>query len=140
MNWGLKITLLYCGFALLIAGLVTASVMQTDVHLVSPDYYKDEIAYQSRLDAINATPDSMVRIVNSGGKLALHFSGARSPCGDIWFFRPGDARLDLHIPINPDSKGLQEYATTAMLKGNWRVKIAWTENGKAYFKEQSLNI
>ncbi|MBW7914094.1 MAG: FixH family protein [Taibaiella sp.] len=49
-GWGSRIALLYGGFVVLIAALVTGSMRQ-DFDLVADDYYQQEIAYQNVLDA-----------------------------------------------------------------------------------------
>ena len=49
MNWGHKITISFILFAIIIITMVTIA-MRTDVNLVAPDYYEEELAYQEQID------------------------------------------------------------------------------------------
>ena len=51
MNWGLRIIILYLSFVALIVTLVSLC-MGRKVELVSKDYYKQELEYQGKIDAI----------------------------------------------------------------------------------------
>ncbi|MES2389356.1 MAG: FixH family protein [Bacteroidota bacterium] len=142
LSWGTKILALYLGFVFLILFMVIRCMMQTDVHLVSADYYKDEIAYQSRLDAINATPESALTLSRQDYRLTMHFKNApfNAIAGEMWLYRPDNAKQDVHIALKVSPEGIQNYSIAALPKGNWHAKINWTQNGKAFFKEQNIDI
>ena len=50
ISWGIKITMLYMAFVVLIVTMVVASSHQ-HFDLVSDKYYADEIVYQKTIDA-----------------------------------------------------------------------------------------
>ena len=51
MNWGNGILLLLLVFIGLMVTLVTICVRQDDIHLVTENYYAEEIKYQEHIDA-----------------------------------------------------------------------------------------
>lgn len=141
MNWGHKITLVYGGFVLFMAAMVTICVKQKDIFLVSPDYYKEEIAYQRQMDRIANAKRSQIEFsyVSQQGavQIALPRAGADAK-GEILFFRPADARKDITVPLQLNSAGKQRIPVVRLDRGLWKVKIHWTAAGQEYFSEQIL--
>jgi nitrogen fixation protein FixH len=143
MNWGHKIAFVYGGFVLFIAGMITICVKQKDIFLVSPDYYKEEIAYQDQINRLtNAVHEPIgFRYAGAEGEVKLSLpashAGAR---GEILFFRPADARKDAKVPLELGADGKQTVPVRRLEQGLWKVKIRWTSGGKEYFSEQVLVI
>jgi hypothetical protein len=55
MDWGKGIVITLIVFISLMVGLVTICVKQDDIHLVTQNYYEEEIKYQDQIDKmINA--------------------------------------------------------------------------------------
>jgi hypothetical protein len=143
MNWGHKITFVYVGFVLLMAGMITICVKQKDIFLVSPDYYKEEIAYQEQIDRLaNASREPIeFQYKGSIGEVQLSLPATHSGAkGDVLFFRPSDAGKDTKVRLQPDAQGNQSISVTHLDRGLWKVKIHWAVNGKQYFSEQVLVI
>jgi hypothetical protein len=144
MNWGYKIALVYGGFAAFMVGMVVLCVRQTDIHLVSPDYYKEEIAYQDQIDNLSNARHLKERLqcryVAQRQLLQLHFPASPDRSGEILFFRPSDARKDLKIAILTDAQGNQAIPVGQLNKGLWKVKIRWQTGQKEYFEEETLVI
>ncbi len=141
MNWGHRIAFVYCGFVLFIAGMITICVKQKDIFLVSPDYYKEEIAYQDQINRLANAVHEPIGFRYAGAEGAVQLSlpvthnGAK---GEILFFRPADARKDTKVPLQLDADGKQNVPVTRLDRGLWKVKIRWTFGGKEYFSEQVL--
>jgi hypothetical protein len=144
MNWGYKIALVYGGFAAFMVSMVVLCVRQKDIHLVSPDYYKEEIAYQHQIDDLTNARQlkerMQCRYVAQQQLLQLHFPASADRTGEILFFRPSDARKDLKIAILTDTQGNQAIPVDRLDKGLWKVKIRWQASQKEYFEEQTLVI
>lgn len=139
MNWGHKIAILYTSFALLILFMVYMCVKQTDIFLVSPEYYKEEMAYQDRIDEKANAQRANMDIKQNAGMLQLHWDkGAAS--GSVLFFRPSDANKDLQLPLELDSAGKQNIPTAHLDKGLWRVKLRWTQGNKNFYQEQAITL
>jgi hypothetical protein len=144
MNWGHKIILGYGLFVALVATMITICVKQDDIHLVSKDYYKEEIAYQGQIEKLTNTRNLgqpvRLRYARAGtAQLSLPASQAAAR-GQILFFRPADARQDVKIPLHPDDAGNQDIPLAALAKGLWKVKITWHQSGKDYLSEQTLVV
>lgn len=145
MSWGYKIALMYGGFVVFIISMVTLCIKQDDIHLVSKEYYKEEIAYQDQIDKL-----TNVQQLQSG----VHFrylhqtqevlfslpETMREATGEFLFFRPADARKDKRIALHLDEKGKQLVPVEGLDKGLWKVKVQWTFNNTPYFNEQILVI
>ena len=55
MNWGKGITLTLIAFGTIILSMVAICVKQDDIHLVTQNYYEEEIKYQEQIDKISNT-------------------------------------------------------------------------------------
>jgi hypothetical protein len=145
MNWGHKIAILYSGFAAFIIGMVVICVRQTDIHLVSPEYYKEEIAYQTQIDRLNNAkqlkqPLQLTYQAQSGVVQVQFPVTAPDLSGSIVFFRPSDAHQDVRVTVQPNAAGQQTIPVSKLSKGLWKVKINWSQGGKDYLQEQTLVI
>ncbi|GAB2628635.1 FixH family protein [Belliella aquatica] len=141
MDWGKGIVIVIAVFVLFMAGLVTICVKQDDIHLVTQNYYEEEIKYQDQIDKIvNAhNLDYEVLAYNTQLKRVVMNLPVGSK-GTVHLFRPSDARLDQKIDfqlLNVE----ENYIDVKDLKaGYWKVKLTWEENGVAYYEEKKINI
>jgi len=144
MSWGVKIAVLYCGFALLIITLVSLSMRQ-NVDLVAADYYEQELHFQDKIDKIERT-----RLLSEpltwelkNDALLLNFPNifnGQKISGSLYFFRPSDASLDKIVTISPDTV-LQRIVPVAELeKGIYKLQVSWKVAEVDYFNESVLNI
>ncbi|WP_026998813.1 FixH family protein [Eisenibacter elegans] len=140
MNWGYKIALLYSSFVILILTMVFMS-FKHEVNLVAPDYYRQELGFQSEIDkrqnVLNLGKD--IEITQEGGYLQLRFPFADVE-GEIYLIRPTGARDDLRLPIGTDEHGMQVIPLETLAKGVWRIKIDWQAKETAYLSEQKLEL
>ena len=141
MDWGKGILVTIIVFVSFILVLVTISVRQDDIHLVTENYYEEEMKYQEHIQREQATAElgRDVLVLDAQGKvmqLALPI-GAK---GSLHFFRPSDAGLDLKIPIHITEDGGGEIPVGDLLPGYWRVKLSWTENGVNYYQEKKITL
>ena len=133
---------LFAGFI----GNFVRLAMQSDVDLVSKDYYKQELVYQDRIDQLTETGklDQNISIVYSEvGEQVLvgfpaEFTGKRVT-GNVHFFRPSDAKLDYDMPLKLVDNN-QVFSTEKLDKGLWRIKISAQAEGKNYFTEQTITV
>jgi hypothetical protein len=145
MNWGTKIALIYGGFVAFVIAMVVLCVKQNDIHLVSKEYYKEEIAYQDQIDKLTNTQQlhGQMGFQYIGEKQEVEFFFPKSlsdATGEILFFRPSDARKDVKIAVNMDEAGKQIVPVSSLNKGLWKVKVKWNAQNKDYFSEQVLII
>ena len=143
MNWAWKITFLFVSFVLFMSFMVYKSVSQ-DFHLVSKEYYEDEIAYQERIDAMaigNEIKDK-VHMDIQDKILLITFSEsiAEDMNGEIHFYDPVNARKDFLIPIDLDSSLQMAVSFDNKIRKRWKVKIQGLYKSKEVFIEKEIMI
>ena len=144
LSWGYRIAMLYVSFALFIAYFVTRS-MQQKIDLVVPDYYEQELSFQSRLENSNrnnelSSPLS-VRVENNN--VVINYPddlNGKSLSGNILFFRPSDNGIDKNFPVNVSTDNSQRISTTGLQNGMYRVKAEFECEGQHYYSEQQIII
>ena len=144
--WPYTIVAVFVLFAVYIGSMVYQA-MQTDVNLVSADYYKQELAHQQRMDAVARTAalptPVQVRHEAATRRLTLVLPAAltgQAVLGQIHFFRPSDKALDFTLPLQPAADLKQLVNTSKMAPGLWRVQLDFTADGQTYFVEQDLTL
>lgn len=113
------------------------------VDLVSPTYYKEEIAFQSQIDKQNYTRTQgksfSWKIVND--ELQIQVPGANTfTQGKLNFLYLADAEKDLQINFKANEVGLLILPIQQFKKGNWVLKLDWVHGGESFFDEQKLMI
>jgi hypothetical protein len=141
MDWGKGITLTLIVFGVIMISMVTICVKQDDLHLVTQNYYEEEIKYQDQIDKmINASHlDYEVLVYDNQLKIVdLHLPVGSK--GTMHLFRPSDARLDQKISFDITDPSVNSVDVKSLKPGYWRIKLTWVENGVGYYKEEKINI
>lgn len=141
MDWGKGIIVTLVAFGVLIISMVTICVRQDDIHLVTQNYYEEEIKYQDQIEKmINANQlDHEVLVYDNQLKIVdLHLPVGSK--GVLHLFRPSDARLDQKITFDITDPSVNSVDVKSLKPGYWKVKLTWTENGVDYYKEEKINI
>lgn len=144
MSWGIKITILYVGFVVMIGTMVFLTMRQ-NVDLVSADYYQQELDYQQKLDRMNASNTLAGKPEVRPGKefVSISFPAemrGKKISGRVNFFRPADAARDFNLEISTDSSGAQQIPANKFVSGMYTVQISWTAGEKKYYNESPLYI
>lgn len=134
---------LYTGFALMILTFVVIYT-QWDLHLVTSDYYKQEIAYQEVIDkkanSKTLSGDVHFRWDETKQQVVIDFPEEISTAEvKVQVYRPSDSELDVNDELTA-SNGLAYVETGALKHGLWRVNIDWKAGGKDYFNEGVLIV
>ncbi|GAA4011932.1 hypothetical protein GCM10022408_25590 [Hymenobacter fastidiosus] len=144
--WPYAIVAVFVLFAAYIGSMVYRA-MQTDVNLVSADYYQQELAHQQRMDAVARTAalptPVQVRYDAASRRLILQLPAILAgPAvqGQVHFFRPSNQALDFALPLQTAADLRQFINTSKMAAGLWRVQLDFTAGGQAYFLEQDLTL
>ena len=140
MNWGKGIVISFVLFAIFI-GVLTFICIRQDVNLVSADYYKEELAYQKRIDDMQNANDLKempgINIVNND--LEINFSAFNGVEGvAINLFRPSDARLDRRFVFQFSQGKTQRFDIANLPRGKYEARMTWTMNGRQYYLEKTL--
>ncbi|MCH6234949.1 FixH family protein [Cognataquiflexum rubidum] len=141
MDWGKGIVITLVVFVSLMVGLVIVCVKQDDIHLVTQNYYEEEIKYQDQIEKMinaNSLDYKVLSYDNQLKKVDLKLPvGAK---GTLHLFRPSDARLDQKITFDISDINAKAYDLKSLKPGYWKVKLTWSENGVDYFHEEKINI
>jgi hypothetical protein len=143
MSWGNRILLVYLSFAVFIIGMVVVCIKQDDIFLVDKEYYKEELAYQTKIDEINnanalSTPVEYEYLANT---LQITYPADALPeKGTVQLFRPSNGGLDKKYAVGSTPAGLQVIPLEGLKTGLWRVKVSWTSKAKSYYSEHELIV
>ena len=141
MDWGKGIVITLIVFVSLMVGLVIICVKQDDIHLVTQNYYEEEMKYQNQIEQMinaNSLDYKVLLYDNQLKKVDLKLPvGAK---GTLHLFRPSDARLDQKITFDISDINTKAYDLKSLKPGYWKVKLTWSENGVDYFHEEKINI
>ena len=144
--WPYAIITWFIIFAAALVAWVSVTVrLKTD--LVSKDYYEEEVRFQRQLERLSRTAairsqmnfsyDAKQREV----LIQLPVSHLTpKPTGQIHFYRPSNASLDLKVPLSTDVKGAQHIGSNTLRGGLWNVRLQWTAAGEEYFVEQVIVV
>lgn len=141
MSWGYKITLLYCSFAVLILGMVFASIKYNTIHLVTKDYYQQEVYYNEKAQKISNTR-SLEAVVEIDYQFAeqqilLSFPKKAGIKGNIKLYRPSNSKKDQDFVIRLN-QGQQVLDVSNLTRGQWKVQVDWKAEGKAYYQDKMV--
>lgn len=117
---------------------------QSEVNLVSSDYYKQELAYDEQYEKKMNTQqmNRKIGIEFNQERHRLEFDFPTSvEKGLIHFYRPSDERIDVKVPLGSFSGGRKQIDLSDLKRGIWKVKIEWQDSTKTpYFYEHHLYI
>lgn len=138
------ITLAFVLFALGIATMVVIACSHK-VDLVRPDYYDQEIKYQTQLDRLNRTAQlsDAVKITydDTTGRLTINLprthAGAET-VGRIELYRPSATNLDRELKLELDANGAQTVDASALIPGLWKVRVHWVRQGQEFYAEKRI--
>lgn len=141
LNWGYKIMFVYLFFVAGIIFLAIKSSMQK-FELVQPDYYADELKYQSVIDATvrakNIGTDIVVK--QEAGKILIQLPNEFANSlvkGKAHLYYAADIRKDLlkHFETKTGSVIIELHTST---KGSYTLKLDLEKGGVTYYYEQKL--
>lgn len=115
-----------------------------DHHLVSEEYYKDELNYQQEIDKQNkgALLKENITVSKTSEGLLINFPKEFNSTkieGTISFMRLSNNKIDFKIPIVLlNNQYLVENKN--LVAGRWDINIEWTANNNTYLFKEKLMI
>lgn len=141
MHWGHGLMILFGAFVLLMVSLVVICFRQDDLHLVTQNYYEEEIKYQQQIDKISNANDldyePLIYQANDKTVDLLLPDGAE---GTLHLFRPSDARLDQRFAVKMQKTTPLSIDLAHLQPGYWKMKLTWKEGGNEYYLEEQITI
>jgi hypothetical protein len=144
MNWGYKILIVIVLFIIGMGTMVSIAMMQKN-EMIDEQYYVKELKHQGQIDAennLNALEEKLT-IKDSLGALVVKIPSATLQNiqeGSVVFLRPSDQSKDHRLVLNVDSSGRQLFNKSNFVKGQYKVRISWKSEQKAYYYEQPLFV
>ena len=144
MNWGYKILIVIILFIIGMGTMVSIAMRQKN-EMIDEQYYVKELKHQGQIDAennLNRIAEKLA-IKDSLGSLIIKIPAAALPNvteGTVVFLRPSDKRMDLNLPLQTDASGYQFFNKSKFVKGQYKVRISWKSEQKAYYYEQPLFV
>jgi len=142
MNFGKWIVVSFVLFAVFIGTLVTVCIRQ-DISLVAPDYYKQELAYQQRIDQQKNTANLEIKpsISVRNNQVQVSFVDFNNmEKGELRLFRPSDASQDKAFELKATADTIQFFDVSLQQRGMYKARLSWTMDGKEYFLEETIYI
>ena len=138
INWGTAIVIAIALFMAFILSFVykVTFIDKYDHHLVSEDYYKDELLYQQEIDKLEnaASLTQNVSLLKTSKGLIISFPDEfvnDSITGYVYLQRLSDIKLD----INEELKVIDNVhliTSDKLVNGKYAVKVEWKCKGEEY--------
>ena len=144
MSWGNKILIVFIAFGSMISYMVYRCV-KTPVNLVSEQYYKDELAYQTVIDGTRRANSlsGKLQLIRSGDRIRIQLPvemTGKIIVGWIFFYCPSNIAQDRKVSLSTDEAGRQEIGPGVVPMGHYSVKVSWESAGLNYFIERPIII
>lgn len=145
ISWPTGIIIAITSFVIFILSFVykVTFLPEYDHHLVSEDYYMDELNYQQEIDKQNKGLDlkENVTLQKVAKGLLISFPSEfdySKITGSISFLRLSNEKIDFIQPIQLTSNDLL-IEDKNLVEGRWDVKIEWTVDSKTYLLKEKIN-
>lgn len=144
ISWPTGIIIAMTAFVIFILSFVYKVTFLSgyDHHLVSEDYYKDELHYQQEINKENkgVALKENIKIEKDNSGLIIVFPSEFEPSqisGTISFMRMSNEKNDFTLPIELTSREVV-IKDENLVKGRWDVKIDWVVNKTDYLYKEKL--
>lgn len=144
ISWPTGIIIALVSFMIFILSFVYKVMFlpEYDHHLVSEEYYKDELNFQTEINEENngVLLKENVSVKKDSLGLIISFPKEFEPSkinGTIFFIRNSNDKLDFTIPIKLTSNSFLVKDAT-LVEGRWDIKIDWAVEGKKYLYKEKI--
>jgi hypothetical protein len=144
ISWPTGIIIAITAFVIFILSFVykVTFMPEYDHHLVSEEYYKDELNYQQEINKENkgVALKENIKIKKDSLGLTIIFPVEFEPSkinGTISFVRLSNDKIDFNIPIKLTSNEIL-IKDEKLVEGRWDVKIEWNVNDVDYLYKEKL--
>ncbi len=145
INWGTGVVIAFILFISFILFFVLKASTQKkyDYDLVSEEYYKDELNYQSNIDKLNNTKQLNIEIVAAKTKdgIEIKFPDSyktENIDGNVSLYRPSNQSLDFDIPFDLSKRTTLLIPDNKLVGGRWDIYLTWQKEGKEYAYKKAM--
>lgn len=119
--------------------------MDSETHLVSENYYAEELDFQTHIDAVkrSKTVNKGIAIRYSAKDQVLQVSFPKSTSvtsGSLQLFKPENSALDQRFNFNSLKNGTLTVPAKELKKGDWVIKMHYIISGDQYYHEKKMTI
>ena len=144
MNWGKGILLVLVAFVGLMSWFLVMAARNPEP-LVTESYYKQELAYQSRIDETTRAYalTAPVEFAFRGHAMDLRFPEelrGTAISGELVLRRPNDPLADRVVLIAHAVDGAFRTEDLDLRSGRYDALLSWSANGTAYYTEEKLVV
>jgi len=145
INWGTGIVIafiLFIGFILFF--VIKASTQKKyNYDLVSQEYYKDELNYQSEIDKLNNTKKLKIKITATKTNDGIEITFPKNYLteninGKVSLYRPSNQSLDFDIPFVLSERTTLLIPDNKLVGGRWDIYLTWQKDGKEYAYKKAM--
>ncbi|MFV0540695.1 MAG: FixH family protein [Aestuariibaculum sp.] len=143
-NWGTGIVIAFVCFIGFIMYFIVNMIIDSkyEHHLVTEDYYAEELAYQQDINKLkNAqtlAENITYKITDEG--LRIEFPKAldyKKITGKVFLYRPSNKQLDFNTNISLTEPYLL-VPDIRLVDGRWNIKIDWQYNDQLYLYKETI--
>jgi hypothetical protein len=114
-------------------------------HLVTADYYEQELKFQGQIDAARRAAKTGASVAHDAGtgQLIVRLDAAQLSqkiAGTVELYRPSAPELDREFLLELQADGTQTINLSKLAIGPWLVRVKWSAGGQEYFLEQKIRI
>ena len=141
MNWGHGITIFFIGFVLFMVSLVVVCMRQDNIHLVTQNYYEEEINYQQQIEKITNAEELGYQVFSyRADEMTVDLNLPVGAVGTLHLFRPSDARMDQKFAVEMESGNPIAVKVGPLQPGYWKMMLTWKEGNKEFYLEKKITI
>ncbi|MFZ4618931.1 MAG: FixH family protein [Bacteroidota bacterium] len=143
-NWGFGIIVTFIIFGIGVFVMVFIS-MNTNVDLVTDDYYEKELRYQDHIQIVKSTNALEKQVAMELTETSVKFTYPviavpEKYTGSVYFFRPSNRKGDFVRAVVLDSACSQLFPISEFTPGLWRAKISWSTGNQQFYSEMPIII
>lgn len=146
INWGTGIVIAFIGFISFIMYFVISMNINDkyDHDLVTDDYYKQELEFQTDIDKERNANSLKENITwkKQGSGVVLSFPKsmiANDIKGKVVLYRPSNKKFDFELPIQLDNHTIL-IPKEKLLEGRWNIKVDWSYANKNYLYKKEISF
>lgn len=141
MNWGHGLAIFFGAFVLFMISLVVICIRQDDIHLVTQNYYEEEIRYQQQIDKIaNAAELDYDALAYRAENKTVNLTLPKGAEGTLHLFRPSDARMDQKFQVQMRDQDALSIDLGHLQAGYWKMKLSWQDGDTEYYLEEQITL
>ncbi|WP_053990355.1 FixH family protein [Mangrovimonas sp. TPBH4] len=142
-NWGTGIVVAFIAFiSFILYFVVMMNKDRNDHHLVTDDYYQQELQFQNDIDKLNNAKNLEQNLswkkTDSGMLISFPENlQTQKIAGNIELYRPSNKHLDYKAPIKLTDHSFL-IPSDRLLEGRWNIRVDWTYEDNSYLYKQDI--